>query len=66
MYKYCNLIKISVDAYSSCLNHVLLTDAEEVMGLLLGQVETIDDKQVIYILSTICLNRKCKEKDRAE
>jgi BRCA1/BRCA2-containing complex subunit 3 len=66
MYKYCNLIRITVDAYSSCLNHVLLTDAEEVMGLLLGLVENVDDKQIIYILSTICLNRKCKEKDRVE
>jgi proteasome lid subunit RPN8/RPN11 len=65
-YKYCNLVKITVDAYSSCLNHVLLTESEEVMGLLLGQVKQENNTQTIYILSTICMTRKCKEKDRVE
>jgi proteasome lid subunit RPN8/RPN11 len=66
MYKYCNLIQMTVDAYSSCLNHALLTDSEEVMGLLLGTTQEENNYQTINILSTICLNRKCKEKDRVE
>jgi BRCA1/BRCA2-containing complex subunit 3 len=66
-YKYCKLVKITIDAYSACLNHVLLTDSEEVMGLLLGQVKTdITGDQVITILSTTSISRKCKEKDRVE
>jgi len=66
-YSYCKLVKITVDAYSSCLNHALLTESEEVMGLLLGNVEKAkDDNVVIKVFSTICLTRKCKEKDRVE
>ena len=68
-YAYCNKVKISVDAYTSCLNHILLTEEEEVMGILLGQSiknETPDNSTTINILSTICLSRKCKEKDRVE
>jgi len=62
-YKYCKLVRITVDAYSSCLNHALVTDSEEVMGLLLGNVE---NGNIINIFSTICMTRKCKQKDRVE
>jgi BRCA1/BRCA2-containing complex subunit 3 len=65
-YEYCTLVRITVDAYSSCLNHALLTEKEEVMGLLLGNTESTKDSLIINIFSTICLTRKCKEKDRVE
>jgi BRCA1/BRCA2-containing complex subunit 3 len=65
-YSYCKLVRITVDAYSSCMNHALLTDSEEVMGLLLGNVEHKDTGMIINIFSTLCLSRKCKEKDRVE
>jgi proteasome lid subunit RPN8/RPN11 len=66
-YTYCNLVNITVDAYSSCLNHALLTESEEVMGLLLGNVKySNNDSLIINIFSTICLTRKCKAKDRVE
>ena len=66
-YTYCKLVNITVDAYSSCLNHALLTESEEVMGLLLGNVQySNDDGLIINIFSTICLTRKCKAKDRVE
>lgn len=66
-YTYCKLVNLTVEAYSSCLNHALLTESEEVMGLLLGNVEyTKDDGLIINIFSTICLTRKCKAKDRVE
>lgn len=67
-YPYCSLVKMSVDAYTSCLNHTLLTEAEEVMGILLGRSinNKSDNTTIIQIFSTICLSRKCKEKDRVE
>lgn len=69
-YVYCKEVKITVEAYSSCINHALLTEGEEVMGLLLGNVEIQEisgiKSQIINIFSTICLTRKCKEKDRVE
>lgn len=65
-YSYCELIKITPDVYSSCLNHALLTDQEEVMGLLIGNQTIKDYKNTINIFSTLCLTRKCKQKDRVE
>jgi len=68
-YKYCNSVKISNDAYISCLNHSLLTEAEEVMGILLGKALNYKDNEIfnnIQIFSAISLSRKCKEKDRVE
>jgi BRCA1/BRCA2-containing complex subunit 3 len=65
-YSYCKLVRITTEAVSSCLNHALLTDNEEVMGLLLGKVDNSDVGIIINIFSTICLSRKCKEKDRVE
>ena len=35
-YQYCDLINLTSDAYSSILNHALLTENEEIMGLLIG------------------------------
>ncbi len=60
---------MSSDAYISCLNHALLTEAEEVMGILLGKAnknKNLENTNIIQIYSTICLSRKCKEKDRVE
>ena len=65
-YKYCKLVRITVEAYSACLSHALVTDSEEVMGLLLGNVKNDEQGLKINIISTICLTRKCKEKDRVE
>jgi len=69
-YQYCSSVQISSDAYTSCLNHTLLTEAEEVMGILLGRAiqnnNTNQNTNTIQIFSTICLSRKCKEKDRVE
>ena len=70
-YLFCSDVKITIEAYSSCVNHALLTEGEEVMGLLIGNVLIEKDlnnikKQTINIFYTICLTRKCKEKDRVE
>ena len=67
-YRYCKLVQITSEAYSSCLNHALLTDEEEVMGLLIGNTkeDTEESDVVITVFSTLCLTRKCKQKDRVE
>ena len=65
-YQFCDLVQITSEVYSSCLNHALLTDQEEVMGLLIGNQMVKDHKNVINIFATICLTRKCKQKDRVE
>jgi len=66
-YQFCSKIKITTDVFNSCLNHALLTESEEIMGLLLGNVTTLNNNQQnINIFSYFCLSRKCKEKDRVE
>ena len=65
-YQYCDLINLTSDAYSSILNHALLTENEEIMGLLIGNEIKKKDSLIINIFSTICLTRKCKEKNRVE
>ena len=65
-FQFCSLVRITGDAYSSCLNHALLTDQEEVMGLLIGNQTQKENKNIINIFATLCLTRKCKQKDRVE
>jgi BRCA1/BRCA2-containing complex subunit 3 len=65
-YQYCDLINLTSDAYSSILNHALLTENEEIMGLLIANEIKKKDSLIINIFSTICLTRKCKEKNRVE
>ena len=65
-YQYCDLINLTSDAYSSILNHALLTENEEIMGLLIGNEIKKKDSLIINIFATICLTRKCKEKNRVE
>ena len=65
-YNFCDLVQLTSEAYCSILNHALLTEEEEVMGLLLGNEQQKQNKNIINIFSTICLTRKCKQKDRVE
>lgn len=65
-YNYCECVRISTSAYRACLSHSLITDTEEIMGLLLGSVQKIQGKTIIEIYSTVSLSRNCKEKDRVE
>ena len=65
-YQYCNLVNLTNEAYSSILNHALLTENEEIMGLLIGNEIKKKDYLIINIFATICLTRKCKEKNRVE
>ena len=65
-YNYCDLVQITSEVYCSILNHALLTEEEEVMGLLIGNDQMKQNKHIINIFSTICLTRKCKQKDRVE
>lgn len=57
-----SLVELTSDAYLACLSHCLITEKEEVMGLLLGNVEN----SVTKIWSVIVLTRSDKRKDRVE
>lgn len=66
---------ISPEVYRCCLEHALSTEKEEVMGLLIGQVESysgqsVDDKtvygDVIHFEATKIIRRKDKRPDRVE
>ncbi|KAB0386871.1 hypothetical protein FD755_001827 [Muntiacus reevesi] len=56
-------VDLELDAYLVCLNHALSTEKEEVMGLCIGEVDTI---RIVYIHSVIILRRSDKRKDRVE
>ncbi|KAK0066502.1 lys-63-specific deubiquitinase BRCC36 [Biomphalaria pfeifferi] len=51
------------DVYLVCLTHALSTEREEVMGLLIGEV---DSSKVLHISSVVLLCRSDKQADRVE
>ena len=55
-------VQITEDCFRSLLTHALLTDAEEVLGVLFG--ELFEKHITIYASQTLVQN--CKEKDRVE
>ena len=59
-------VDLERDAYLACLVHCLTTEREEVMGLLLGEVESKGHESVIRVWDAVVLRRSCKEKDRVE
>ncbi|XP_037073455.1 lys-63-specific deubiquitinase BRCC36-like [Pollicipes pollicipes] len=56
-------LRISSDAYFVCLTHALSTESLEVMGLLLGD---LDSEDVCRVCSAMVLVRSDKRKDRVE
>nr|XP_023489855.1 lys-63-specific deubiquitinase BRCC36 isoform X3 [Equus caballus] len=56
-------VHLESDAFLVCLNHALSTEKEEVMGLCIGEVDTV---RIIHIHSVIILRRSDKRKDRVE
>ena len=59
-------VVITSDVFRSCLYHSYLTQAEEVLGLLLGYKEYHANKIMIYSYASMACQRKIKEKDRVE
>jgi len=61
-------VQISNDAWEVCLIHALTTEKEEVMGLLLGDIETIQQTggSRAVIIGVSVLTRSDKRKDRVE
>ena len=49
-----SLVELEADAYLTCLTHALTTEKEEVMGLLLGEVNTIYLSRTYIYLSYAC------------
>lgn len=56
-------VYLAADVYMVCLQHALSTEKEEVMGLLLGE---IDSRKVAHISAVVMLRRSDKRKDRVE
>ncbi|XP_067007049.2 lys-63-specific deubiquitinase BRCC36 [Anabrus simplex] len=56
-------VNMAADVYLVCLQHALSTEKEEVMGLLIGE---IDSKKVAHISAVVMLRRSDKRKDRVE
>ncbi|XP_057351497.1 lys-63-specific deubiquitinase BRCC36 isoform X2 [Manis pentadactyla] len=56
-------VHLDSDAFLVCLNHALSTEKEEVMGLCIGEVDTV---RIVHIHSVIILRRSDKRKDRVE
>ena len=38
-----SVVELAADAYLTCLTHALTTEKEEVMGLLLGEVSSVQN-----------------------
>ena len=55
-------VVLSSDAFRGLLGHCFVTDQEEVLGLLFGDMET----KTVRIYGCLSLQRNCKEKDRVE
>ncbi|XP_044754160.1 lys-63-specific deubiquitinase BRCC36-like [Coccinella septempunctata] len=55
---------MDADVYAMCVQHALSTEKEEIMGLLIGEVDTIHKRS--YIKSTMILTRSDKKPDRVE
>lgn len=58
-----NHVRLNSDVFFVCLTHALCTEREEVMGLLIGE---IDSQNVSHVCSVIMLRRSDKRKDRVE
>ncbi|XP_023559726.1 lys-63-specific deubiquitinase BRCC36 [Octodon degus] len=56
-------VHLESDAFLVCLNHALSTEKEEVMGLCVGEVDTV---RIVHVHSVIILRRSDKRKDRVE
>ncbi|XP_023972494.1 lys-63-specific deubiquitinase BRCC36 isoform X2 [Physeter macrocephalus] len=56
-------VHLESDAFLVCLNHALSTEKEEVMGLCIGEVDSV---RIVHIHSVIILRRSDKRKDRVE
>ncbi|XP_046989873.1 lys-63-specific deubiquitinase BRCC36-like isoform X1 [Schistocerca americana] len=56
-------VKMAADVYLVCLQHALSTEKEEVMGLLIGE---IDSHKVAHISAVAMLRRSDKRRDRVE
>jgi len=59
-------VKISSEAFNMCLTHSLTTEKEEVMGLLLGDIELNNGKNIAHVWTVSLLRRSDKRKDRVE
>jgi BRCA1/BRCA2-containing complex subunit 3 len=58
---------ITDDCYNTCVSHALTSEKEEIMGLLLGNIEELQDQYLhAYVWDVCMLTRIDKRKDRVE
>lgn len=62
----CRRVEIAPDAYFVCLSHALITDQEEVMGLLVGETVPEGTGSVARVAGVHILTRSDKKPDRCE
>ncbi|XP_017775564.1 PREDICTED: lys-63-specific deubiquitinase BRCC36-like [Nicrophorus vespilloides] len=62
--KWLKKVIITADVYAICLQHVLSTEKEEVMGILLGNVDEVN--RISHISACTILSRLDKQPDRVE
>eukprot|EP00656_Telonema_subtile_P020219 TRINITY_DN21372_c0_g1_i1.p1 TRINITY_DN21372_c0_g1~~TRINITY_DN21372_c0_g1_i1.p1 ORF type:complete len:397 (+),score=115.13 TRINITY_DN21372_c0_g1_i1:167-1357(+) len=64
----CCRVEVAPDAYFMCLSHALITDQEEVMGLLVGETEEVPgtSDSVARVAGVHILTRSDKKPDRCE
>lgn len=64
----CCRVELAPDAYFTCLSHALITDQEEVMGLLVGETEQLSGTtdSLARVACVHILTRSDKKPDRCE
>ena len=56
-------VVLSRDVLHSCLSHALSTEHQEVMGLLIGHIDSTSEA---HVSRSLVLSRRDKQKDRVE
>eukprot|EP01088_Endostelium_zonatum_P020396 TRINITY_DN7496_c0_g1_i1.p1 TRINITY_DN7496_c0_g1~~TRINITY_DN7496_c0_g1_i1.p1 ORF type:complete len:262 (-),score=54.03 TRINITY_DN7496_c0_g1_i1:107-892(-) len=64
--QYVSRIKITTEVYLACLSHTLTTEREEIMGLLFGTVDHVNQEVLVTIYSISLQLRSDKRPDRVE
>lgn len=64
----CCRVELAPDAYFVCLSHALITDQEEIMGLLVGETEQLPGQNdaIARVAGVHILTRSDKKPDRCE
>ncbi|XP_050304752.1 lys-63-specific deubiquitinase BRCC36-like [Anthonomus grandis grandis] len=62
--KHLQKVELASDVYAICIQHALITEKQEVMGLLLGEID--EEECISKISACMILHRSDKQPDRVE